>query len=95
MPCCITSSENPIFLQNVLPRGKKKKKGKHRRSEVLAEGSFYSWKRSERSGNADSHLHKWGFRVPEVTRKEQEEGLRTNTATKELLVAPSIHLLSG
>lgn len=55
--------------------GKKKKKGKHRRSEVLAEGSFYSWKRSESSGNADSHLHKWGFRVPEVTRKEQEEGL--------------------
>lgn len=24
MPCCITSSENPIFLQNVLPRGEKK-----------------------------------------------------------------------
>lgn len=63
------------FLAKCPTKGGKKKKGKHRRSEVLAEGSFYSWKRSESSGNADSHLHKWGFRVPEVTRKEQEEGL--------------------
>lgn len=59
MTHCITSSENPIFLQNVLIRqwgavGKATTED----LKLWKRANFYSWKSSESFRNADNHLRK-------------------------------------
>lgn len=58
MTCCITSSENPIFLQNVLRHWGAVGKATTEDLKLWKRANFYSWKSSESFRNADNHLRK-------------------------------------